>query len=135
MLVPGDHVVVAVSGGADSTALLLCLESLAPRLRLAITTAHLNHGIRGPEGDADEDFVRRMSVELGFPFISETIDAKRHSDEAGRNLEDFAREKRYDFLRRTAQQVGAQKIAVAHNLRSIQPPPDLLPRHRTDSGP
>jgi tRNA(Ile)-lysidine synthase len=116
MLIPGDHAVVAVSGGADSTALLLCLHSLAPQFHLEITVAHLNHCIRGPEGDADEDFVRRMSEDLGLPFISETIDIKRLASEARRNVEDFAREKRYDFLLRIARRVEAQKVAVAHNL-------------------
>ncbi len=108
--------VAAVSGGADSTALLLCLSELASEYRLVITVAHLNHRIRGTEGDADEDFVRRISAELGLRFISETIDAVHQAKAARQNLEDFARRKRYDFLRRTARQVGAQKIAVAHNL-------------------
>src|SRR2546426_6365094 len=58
MIRPGECVLVAVSGGADSTALLLCLRRLAPTLGVTLAAAHLNHCIRGAEADADEDFVR-----------------------------------------------------------------------------
>jgi tRNA(Ile)-lysidine synthase len=116
MLNRGDQVLVAVSGGADSTALLLCLHKLAPDFGLTLTVAHLNHRIRGPEGDADEDFVRKMSADLGLPFVLETVEVKRQAAAAKQNLEDFARRVRYEFLRRTAHRIRAQKIAVGHNL-------------------
>jgi tRNA(Ile)-lysidine synthase len=116
MVAPGDHVLVAVSGGADSTALLHCLHRLAPRLHLSLTVAHLNHRIRGREADEDEDFVRRMSADLNLPFVSEAVDLKRQAAETKQNLEDLARRKRYEFLRRTARNVGAGKIAVGHTL-------------------
>jgi tRNA(Ile)-lysidine synthase len=116
MLSGGEHVLVAVSGGADSTALLLCLHRIAAELRLRLTAAHLNHRIRGAEGDEDESFVRQMSVGLGIPYISETLEIKQEAIATKRNLEELARIKRYDFLARTAKQVGAQKIAAGHNL-------------------
>ncbi len=116
MLAAGEHALVAVSGGADSVALLLCLHRLASRLDIALTVAHLNHGIRGPEADADEDFVRRLSGELRLQFFSEAMDVKREAKEAGRNLEELARQMRYDFLNRIADTIGAQKIAVGHTL-------------------
>src|SRR5512136_2469074 len=90
MLASGDRVIVAVSGGADSTALLLCLN-------MSLTVAHLNHHIRGPEADADEDFVRRMCADLGIQFVSETIEVKRQAAETRQNLEELARRLRYDF--------------------------------------
>ena len=116
MLKPGDHVVVAVSGGADSTALLLCLNALASEFNLSLTVAHLNHRIRAAEADADEEFVRKLAARMGLPFVSETAEVKREAATSGINLEELARRKRYEFLRRTASQVKAQKIAVGHNL-------------------
>ncbi len=116
MLFVGEHVVVAVSGGPDSTALLLCLHAIAPDLQLKLTAAHLNHQIRGAEADADEAFVREMSAGLGIPFISETIDIKQQAKTEKQNLEELARQRRYDFLLRTARDAGAQKIAVGHTL-------------------
>jgi tRNA(Ile)-lysidine synthase len=116
MLSPGDHVLVAVSGGADSTALLLCLYKLAEDFPFSLTAAHLNHRIRGAEADEDQDFVRRMCAGLGVPFVSEIIEVKQQASEAKQNLEEFARKKRYDFLRRVALPIKAQKIAVGHNL-------------------
>jgi len=116
MLAPGEHVLIALSGGADSVALLRCLHRLAPRLNIALTVAHLNHGIRGPEADADEDFVRQLSADLHLQFFSEAIDAKRMAKAAGQNLEEVARQARYDFLNRIAGTIGAHKIAVGHTL-------------------
>jgi tRNA(Ile)-lysidine synthase len=116
MLAGGEHVLVAVSGGADSTALLLCLHELVPDFHLTLTVAHLNHRIRGSEGDADEDFVRKLSASLGLSYISETIDVKQLAIVEKQNLEELARRVRYDFLIRAAHKVGAQKIAVGHNL-------------------
>jgi tRNA(Ile)-lysidine synthase len=116
MLEPGDRVLVAVSGGADSVALLLCLQSLSKQWNLDLTIAHLNHSIRGKEGDADEKFVRDLGADLRIPVLSETIEVKKRAIAAKKNLEETARQSRYDFLFRAAQVLGAGKIAVGHNL-------------------
>jgi tRNA(Ile)-lysidine synthase len=114
MLAPGEHAVVAVSGGADSIALLLCLHALAPRLGCDLRVAHLNHCLRGKEGEEDEAFVRHLSAELGLPYETESIEVQAEAAAAKQNLEQAAREKRYDFLRRIAEKTGRQKIAVGH---------------------
>jgi tRNA(Ile)-lysidine synthase len=116
MLRLGEHVVVAVSGGADSTALLLCLNALASEFDVRLTIAHLNHGIRAAEADADEEFVRQLAARMRLPFVSETAEVKQQAMASGSNLEELARRKRYEFLRRTASRVKAQKIAVGHNM-------------------
>lgn len=116
MVEPGDRVLAAVSGGADSVALLLCLRRLAPGLGFSLAVAHLNHRIRGAEGDADEDFVRRLSADLGLQCVCETIEVREQAARAKRNLEELAREKRYEFLGRAARATGANRIAAGHTL-------------------
>jgi tRNA(Ile)-lysidine synthase len=116
MLAPGDRVIVAVSGGADSIALLLCLSRLATEFNLSLVVGHLNHRIRGNEGDSDQEFVRQISSNLGIPFFSETIEVKKQATERKENLEQLARQVRYEFLHKTASALNAQKIAVGHTL-------------------
>jgi tRNA(Ile)-lysidine synthase len=111
MLRPGEHVLIAASGGADSMALLHALVRLAPRLCLQLTGAHLNHGIRGTEADADQRFVQEACAAQNIPFITETV----RLDGRG-NLEALARRARYDFLRRVAAERRADKIAVGHTI-------------------
>jgi len=115
MVRPGDHVLVGASGGADSTALLFCLHRLAPRLGISLSVAHLNHGLRGAESDADEAFVRKLSKTLGLPFCSEALAKNELRSPTRGNLEEAARNARYDFLKRAARLAGASRIAVGHS--------------------
>ncbi len=115
MVRPGDHVLVGVSGGADSTALLFCLHRLAHRLGISLSVAHLNHGLRGAESDADESFVRNLSARLGLPFHSETLAGNALQSKARGNLEEAARNARYDFLKRASRLAGASRIAIGHS--------------------
>jgi len=116
MLQHGDRVLVGVSGGADSTALLVCLNRLAPIFHLSLVVGHLNHQLRGREADEDELFVRALAGELGLPFIPEKTDVRGLASLRKLNLEDAARRVRYDFLRRTAAHLDCGRIAVGHNL-------------------
>ncbi len=116
MLERGDHVLVSVSGGADSMALLVCLHDFARGMGLQLTVAHLNHRLRGEEADADEEFVRSQSETLGWAFVCDRIDVAGQAARKKRNLEEVAREARYAFLRRMADRAGAHKIATGHNL-------------------
>lgn len=115
MLARGDHLLVAVSGGPDSVALLRALVLMSPEYQLRLTTAHLNHGLRGAEAGREEDFVRRLSAGMGLDCLCKTVDIRMLQKGGGRSLEETAREERYRFLRKAALQCGAGKIATGHH--------------------
>src|SRR3954468_15200604 len=106
----GDVVLAAVSGGADSVALLTALLELRDELDIAVAAAHLDHGLRGAESDADRELVTALAAECAVPFRSETVRLPPG------NVEAEARRARYAFLDRTATALGATKIATAHTL-------------------
>lgn len=115
MLGKGDRIVVAVSGGIDSIALLHALTGLAAEYRLFIVVAHLNHCLRGRESDRDEVFVKRFAEKLGVKFICKRIDT-RLLLKKGDSLQDIAREARYSFFDRIAKRYKADRIATGHNM-------------------
>src|SRR5207249_8701711 len=92
----------------------LCLLQLAPALGIRLSAAHLNHCLRGEESESDEVFVRNLCKGLGLSLICEAIPVSPSGCAARGNLEETAREVRYDFLSRAAHQAGAQKIALGH---------------------
>ena len=109
MLAGGETVLVAVSGGADSVALLHLLHALAPSWRLTLHVLHVDHGLR-PESAADGEFVRRLGARLGVP-----VDVERVRVGAG-SVEAAARAARYAALEAWAERLGAARIAVGHTL-------------------
>ena len=115
MLNRGDRLVVAVSGGPDSVALLRLLVLLTDEFQLHLTTAHLNHGLRKGEADEEEAFVRRLSEGMGIACICKRVDVRALSEKQRRSLEEIGREERYRFLDETAGKCGAAKIAVGHH--------------------
>jgi tRNA(Ile)-lysidine synthase len=114
MLSSGDRVVVAFSGGIDSTALIYILNSLGKKLKIKLFAAHLNHQIRGKDAEADASFVKKTSEKLGIPCFIEKFDVPGFAKQEKLNLEDAARRMRYEFLERIAAKAGANKIALAH---------------------
>jgi tRNA(Ile)-lysidine synthase len=115
MLAQGDHLLVAVSGGPDSVALMRVLILLSSEYQLHLTTAHLNHGLRGAEAKEEEEFVRRLCIEMGIACVCKTIDIRTLQIGSGRSLEAVCREERYRFLNEAAEACGAQKIATGHH--------------------
>ncbi len=115
LLPRGETVVVGVSGGPDSLCLLHCLCRLRADFDLALHVAHLHHGLRGAEADADAEFVRALAAEWGLPCTVERADVPALAREHRLAIEEAARRARYAFLSQVAESAGAQTIAVGHN--------------------
>ena len=112
MLPAGARVLCAVSGGADSVALLHLLCSMP---ELTVICAHFNHCLRGAESDRDERFVKELCASLGVPCFVGREDVAAYAAAQSLGTEIAARRLRYDFLERTAQEQGCSRIATAHN--------------------
>jgi tRNA(Ile)-lysidine synthase len=109
-----SHILVAVSGGADSVALLHSLHQAAKNNRWRLTVAHLNHGIRGKAAGEDAAFVEAMARRLRIPCVVGRARVPALAKRKGISLEMAAREARYAFLTRTARAVKADCVATAH---------------------
>ena len=125
----GDRVGVAVSGGADSVALLRLLLEIRASLGVVPAVVHFNHKLRGEESDADERFVRELAAEHGLEFFGGSGDTRAHAAEHKCGIEAAARELRYEFfwekLKKSAQcsvlsaqqgQATLDRIATAHTM-------------------
>jgi tRNA(Ile)-lysidine synthase len=111
----GDAIVVAVSGGPDSVALLHILFLLSERYGWKLSVAHVNHQFRGEESDAEAIFVANLAKQWGLPCEIGKIDVPAYIHETSLNGQAAAREKRYEFLHAVADQYSAQRIALAHH--------------------
>ena len=114
MILPGDRVGIAVSGGADSVALLRLLEMLRVPLGISVVVLHFHHGLRGVEADADQKFVADLACDLGLEFLAGGEDVQAWATAHHRNLEDAGRHLRYAFFQRCVDQGRATRVAVAH---------------------
>ena len=113
----GATIVVAVSGGADSTALLLAIEELKTRNKLYVDVcvAHLDHGLR-KSSSKDAKWVKELATKLGFRSVIGRSKVAEDAEESSDNLEQAAREARYAFLERTAKKVSANYVLTAHTM-------------------
>ncbi len=113
LIKPGP-VVVGVSGGSDSMALLHILAGLQPVLQCQPVAVYVNHGLRLDETGGEIACLQQVAEQLDLPFHSFDVDTCEHMQTHKSSLEAAARELRYRMLRRAAIQVGAETIAVAH---------------------
>lgn len=116
MVPPGGRVVVALSGGADSVALLHILRELDTSGELVVAgVAHFNHRLRGDASDEDERFCRGVAAAMGIPAVVGGADVRETARGQKRSIEDAARRLRYGFLREAAAHFRADGIAVGHS--------------------
>ncbi len=115
LLNKGDRVIVALSGGADSVALLHVLISLKEEYSLQIYAAHFHHGIRGKEADRDMAFAESLCKRLDVPIFCERADVPAAAAHSGESLELCGRKLRYGFFDRIVRGLGGGKLATAHH--------------------
>jgi len=116
LIAGGGKLVVAVSGGPDSVCLLYLLRALRDKLDITLYVAHLNHGLRGAESDADASYVAELAKKLDLQATVEQRDVRAYQRKKRLSLEEAAREVRYSFLAEVAEATGADSVAVGHTL-------------------
>ena len=110
----GEHVIVGLSGGADSVYLLRILNSIKEEMNLKITAVHINHMIRKEAVD-DQKFVEDLCGQLSIPCILFQIDVKKIAEREKKSLEEAGRKARYDAFYKVMKKYHADKIAIAHH--------------------
>ena len=116
LLRPGERVAIAVSGGADSVALLRLLLELREELGIVLAVAHVNHQLRGADAERDAEFVAELAERHGVEFHLAVRDVGAYAVEHKLSLEAAGRRVRYDFFRALVDEGKADKVATAHTL-------------------
>ena len=119
MAEPGDHIITALSGGADSVCLLHVLKTLSSELNITLEALHVHHGLRGSEADRDAKYCAKLGEQLGVSVKIVNKDVRQFAEEEKLSLEEAGRIVRYKALGEAAEQAGKTypkvKIAVAHH--------------------
>ncbi|KAF0185807.1 MAG: tRNA(Ile)-lysidine synthase [Nitrospirae bacterium] len=115
MLHAGEHVLVGLSGGADSVCLLTVLDRLKPEMNLRITAAYLDHGLRPEETPQETDFCRDLCGAFDIAFHVQKLNVRAHAKAEKLSTQESARELRYRALQDIAALVGAHRIAIGHH--------------------
>lgn len=114
LIIDGERVLAALSGGSDSVAMLHILVTLSKKYGFFVSAAHVNHNIRA-EAERDEKFAEGLCKELGVPFFSKSVDVRAYARSKGMSEETAGRELRYAFFDELCEKYGFDKIATAHN--------------------
>lgn len=115
LLVRGQKILVAVSGGVDSMVLLQALHSLGKKYHWQVSVAHFNHRLRGRGSDADEKIVQRTAAQFGLKFYNSSAEVKKIAGRLKVSVEMASRKLRHEFLAQTARAHGIATIALAHH--------------------
>jgi tRNA(Ile)-lysidine synthase len=115
LLKRGQKILVAVSGGLDSTVLLYLLQSLSAKHRWKLVVAHFNHQLRGRSSDADEKLVRQTAARLKLPMVAGRAAVKEFARKSKLSVEMAARKLRHDFFARMAKERKIRVVALAHH--------------------
>jgi tRNA(Ile)-lysidine synthase len=119
LMPPGATILLAVSGGADSLALLYGASELAVAFGWRLAVGHVQHGLRGDEAKRDMAFVRGHARRLGLPFSGRDVDARQEARRLKLSPEAGARHARYRALAEMAAALGASRIATAHQRNDV----------------
>ncbi|GLB24348.1 tRNA(Ile)-lysidine synthase [Lacrimispora xylanolytica] len=115
LFLPGDRVIVALSGGADSVCLLVVLNECKDELGISLKAVHVHHGLRGREADRDSEYAKTLSQSLSLPFSCVHVDVTGYAREHRLSVEEAGRLLRYEVLENERLSFGGNKIAVAHH--------------------
>ncbi|WDV45540.1 tRNA lysidine(34) synthetase TilS [Clostridiaceae bacterium M8S5] len=115
LILPGDKLVIGVSGGPDSMALLCVLKSIQKLIEFSMVAVHINHGVRGKEANMDERYVKDITQKWSIPYYSKRVNMNEYARLRKLSSEEAGRELRYQFFNEVLKIEKADKIAVAHN--------------------
>ena len=115
LIAPGDHLLIACSGGVDSMALLHYLHKESVKLHIKISCVHVDHMLRGAVSKEDLQFVERYCLEQGIPFYGKSIPIASIVQQEGGNVQAICRRERYQYFKEILQQIGASKLVTAHH--------------------
>ena len=115
MLQENDHVIIGVSGGADSVCLLFMLKEFKNEMPLELTVVHIHHGIRGDSADADERYVKALCRQLGVRYLAFHENVEQYAKEQSLTLEEAGRNIRRQIFEKVCKEKNGTKIALAHH--------------------
>ena len=115
LLKNGDNILVAASGGIDSTLMLHLLNNISDELRITLSVIHFNHQLRGEEAERDAKFVEKMTRELNIPFYLETLNVEREAKKLGTSIQDAAHILRRNVYEKLVAKYEFTKVATAHH--------------------